>query len=65
MRTRAMTVFALGGLMSALGACSDSDMGQVSLQVSTRGPASLATGTGELGASEGAAGGPTGRIVSR
>ena len=48
MRTRAMTVFALCALMSALGACSDSDMGQVSLQVSTRGPASLATGTGEL-----------------
>ena len=44
MRVRAMNGLALCALMLAIGACSDSDMGEVRLQVATRGPASLATG---------------------
>jgi hypothetical protein len=49
MHTRAMKGFALGALMLAIGGCSDSDMGDVSLQLATRGPASLASGeSGQL-----------------
>jgi hypothetical protein len=49
MRIRAMKGFALGALMLAIGGCSDSDMGEVSLQLATRGPASLASGeSGQL-----------------
>jgi hypothetical protein len=44
MRIRAMNGLALGALILAMGACSDSDMGQVSLQLATRGPASAASG---------------------
>jgi hypothetical protein len=44
MRIRAMTGLALGALMLTLGGCSDSDMGEVSLQLATRGPASMASG---------------------
>ncbi len=44
MRIRAMNGLALGALMLAIGGCSESDMGEVRLQVATRGPASSATG---------------------
>jgi hypothetical protein len=44
MRIRAMKGLALGALMLAVGGCSDSDMGEVSLQLATRGPASSASG---------------------
>ncbi len=44
MRIRAMNGLALGALLLAIGGCSDSDMGDVSLQLATRGPASIATG---------------------
>ena len=44
MRFRAMNGLALGTLLLAIGGCSDSDMGDVSLQLATRGPASTATG---------------------
>ena len=44
MRIRAMKGLALGALMLAIGGCSDSDMGDVSLQLATRGPASSASG---------------------
>ena len=44
MRIRAMKGLALGALMLAIGGCSDSDMGEVSLQLATRGPASMASG---------------------
>jgi hypothetical protein len=39
-----MKGLALGALMLAIGGCSDSDMGDVSMQLATRGPASVATG---------------------
>ncbi len=44
MRIRAMKALALCALMFAVGGCSDSDMGEVSLQLATRGPASMASG---------------------
>jgi hypothetical protein len=44
MRIRAMKGLALGALMLTIGGCSDSDMGEVSLQLATRGPASTASG---------------------
>lgn len=44
MRIRAINGFALGALILAVAGCSDSDMGQVSLQLATRGPASTASG---------------------
>ena len=44
MRIRAMNGLALGALMWSIGGCGDSDMGDVSLQLATRGPASIATG---------------------
>ena len=44
MRTRAMNRLALGALILAIGGCSDSEMGEVSLQLATRGPAPVATG---------------------
>ena len=44
MRIRAMKGLALGALMLAVGGCSDSDMGEVSLQLATRGPTSTASG---------------------
>jgi hypothetical protein len=44
MRIRAMQGFALGALLLIIGGCSDSDMGDVSLQLATRGSASVATG---------------------
>ena len=43
MRFRAIHGLALGALMMTLGGCSDSDMGEVNLQLATR-PASLADG---------------------
>jgi hypothetical protein len=49
MHIRAMKGLAIGALMLAIGGCSDSDMGEVSLQLATRGPASLASGeSGQL-----------------
>ena len=42
MRIRAMKGLALGALMLTVGGCSDSDMGEVSLQLATRGPTSMA-----------------------
>ncbi len=44
MHIRAMKGLALGALILAIGGCSDSEMGEVSLQLATRGPASVATG---------------------
>ena len=46
MRIRAINGFAIGALILAIAGCSesDSDMGQVSLQLATRGPASTASG---------------------
>jgi hypothetical protein len=44
MRINAIKGLALGALMLAIGGCSDSDMGDVSMQLATRGPASVATG---------------------
>jgi hypothetical protein len=44
MRIHAIKGLALGALMLAIGGCSDSDMGDVSMQLATRGPASVATG---------------------
>lgn len=44
MRSPAMKTLARGALVLGIGACSDSDMGHVRLQLATRGPASLATG---------------------
>lgn len=49
MHVRAMKGLALGILVMSLGACSDSEMGEVSLQMATLGPQSVATGaTGRL-----------------
>jgi hypothetical protein len=44
MRIRAINGLTLGALMFSTGGCSDSDMGEVRLQLATRGPASVATG---------------------
>jgi hypothetical protein len=44
MRIRTMKGLALGALMLTFGACSDSDTGQVSLQLATRGPTSTVSG---------------------
>jgi hypothetical protein len=44
MRIRAMKGLAFSALILSIGGCSDSDMGEVSLQLATRGPASIATG---------------------
>jgi len=44
MRIRAMKGLALGVLILTIGGCSDSEMGDVSLQLATRSPASVAAG---------------------
>ncbi len=49
MRIRAMNGLAAGALLLTVGACSDSEMGDVSLQLATRGPESIASGeSGQL-----------------
>ena len=44
MRIRTIQGLTLGALLFSIGGCSDSDMGEVSLQLATRGPASTASG---------------------
>ena len=44
MRIRTIPGFALGALLLAAGGCSDSEMGDVSLQLATRDPASVVSG---------------------